>query len=335
MPLPSFFICHHHTTRYFEAINHMSTHTVIVGGTVAIDNVITPVEKRENLLGGSAAYAAIATTLFNRNVELVGVVGDDFPQEHTDLLASKGIGLEGLETSTQKTFTWSGKYLDNMNDRETLDVAINVLENWEVKVPSELQKASIVVLANMAPANQLQMLSQSLVEKRYVIADTMDLWIDIAKAELEEVLTKIDLLVLNDSEAKQFTGAYSSAKAGHLLLEKGLKSVIIKHGEFGATLFHTQGNGSVQLFKCPAWPLQELVDPTGAGDSFLGGLAGTLAAMGKTYPTLTDLKQGIINGTIAASFTCESFSTEKLQEITPEQIKERRSEFWGMSHWDA
>jgi len=311
----------------------MITPKVIVGGTIAIDNVITPVEKKENLLGGSASYAAVAAAIFSRKVELVGVVGKDFPEEHTDLFKSKNIGTEGIEVSDQETFTWSGKYLDNMNDRETLDVAVNVLENWEVKVPESIQEAEIVVLANMSPANQLQMLQQCRAEKRYVIADTMDLWIDIAKEELEEVFTKIDLLVLNDSEAKLYTGAYTSAKAGQMLLEKGLNAVIIKHGEFGATLFYTQGNGSIQLFKCPAWPLEELADPTGAGDAFLGGLAGSLAKMGKIHPTLTDLKECIVQGTLTASFTCESFSTDKLQEINAEQIKQRREEFWAMCQW--
>ncbi len=313
----------------------MITPKIVVGGTVAIDNVITPIEKRENLLGGSAAYAAISASIFSKKAQLVGIIGEDFPKEYLELFESKSISVEGLEVSDQKTFTWTGKYLDNMNDRETLDVAINVLENWSVNVPEAMQESELVVLANMAPANQLQLLSQMKASKRYVIADTMDLWIDIAKEELEEVFTKIDLLVLNDSEAKQYTGAYSSVKAGELLLEKGLNAVIIKHGEFGSTLFYTQGNGSVQLFKCPAWPLSELVDPTGAGDSFLGGLAGTLAKMGKVHPTLTDLKEGMVNGTLAASFTCESFSTESLQEVSFEQIKQRREEFWALCQWNA
>jgi len=177
---------------------------ILVGGSVAIDNVKTPVANETNLLGGSASYAALAAAKLSSPVHLLGIIGNDFPQEHLDMLTSHGVDLSGLETSDQPSFTWTGEYHENMNDRSTHDVAINVLENWEVKVPANLADASFVILANMAPVNQLQMLDQCQAAEKFVVADTMDLWINVANDELHQVLKKIDLLVINEGEAREF-----------------------------------------------------------------------------------------------------------------------------------
>lgn len=301
--------------------------SVIVGGTIAIDNVKTPTAEATQLLGGSASYASLAASFYSSDVRLVGIIGHDYPQEHLDMLESHSISLTGVERSNKESFTWTGEYMENMNDRETHAVALNVLEDWSVSVPSEIADSEVVVLANMSPDNQLQMLAGCTADSRFVIADTMDLWIDIAKERLNEVLQQIDLLVLNDSEAKAFAGTSNIIEAGELLLAKGPKYVIIKLGEFGSTLFGPDG----QLFRCPAWPMKEVNDPTGAGDSFLGAMAGYLD--GQPEVTFQALRQGVIKGTIAASFTCEAFSTQKLQQVTAQQLEQRQEALRAMTQW--
>lgn len=307
----------------------MSTKSIIVGGTIAIDNVKTPVAEQSNLLGGSAAYASLAASFFHDSVNLVGVVGNDYPEEHLKMLGDHGVSLAGVERSQSASFTWSGEYLANMNDRETHAVALNVLEGWEVKIPQEISQSEIVVLANMSPENQLQMLAGCVAESRFVVADTMDLWISIANEQLHEVLKKIDLLVINESEAREFAQTSNLVVAGERLLEKGPKHVIIKLGEFGALLFEKGG----RMFRCPAWPLREVVDPTGAGDAFLGGMAGYLAGLDSTSFTFEDLRQAMVCGTVTASYTCEAFSTQKLQGVDAAAIEQRKQQLKEMSVW--
>ena len=307
----------------------MKTKSVIVGGTIAIDNVKTPKAEAKNLLGGSAAYASLATSYYTDSVNLVGIIGHDYPQPHLDMLASHGISLTGVERSESASFTWTGEYMENMNDRETHDVALNVLEGWEVKIPAEIANSEIVVLANMSPENQLQMLEGCTNPNKFVIADTMDLWIAIANEKLNEVLQKIDLLVINESEARQFAQTSNLIEAGERLLAKGPKHVIIKLGEFGATLFAQDGS----LFRCPAWPLKDLADPTGAGDSFLGGMAGYLADLDTEEFTFADIRQGMVRGSVAASFTCEAFSTLRLQSASREDLDARMAELKEISSW--
>jgi sugar/nucleoside kinase (ribokinase family) len=267
--------------------------SVLIGGSIAIDNIKTPTSEGKNLLGGSASFTGFAASYFADQVDLIGIIGKDFPQEHLDLFASKNISTDGLERSEGETFSWTGSYHENMNDRDTISVAANVLEEWTPKIPADLASAPIVVLANMHPLNQLQMIEQLTAEKPFIAADTMDLWITIANDELQQVLQKIDLLVINESEARDFCKTSNLIVAGQLLLEKGPKNIIIKLGEFGAILFSKHPDGSPEteftlpgakydLFRCAAFPLAEVVDPTGAGDSFLGALAGHLAATGKT-----------------------------------------------------
>ncbi len=216
---------------------------VVIGGTVAIDHVKTPEAEAQNLLGGSAAYAALAASFFSKPVDLIGIIGHDFPKEHLDMLESRGVSLAGVERSESESFTWSGEYHVNMNERTTHRVGLNVLESWQVKVPADSAASTIVVLANMSPDNQLEMLSQCGISadhkssERFVIADTMDLWIEIANERLHEVLPHLDLFVLNEGEARDLAGTTNLVKAGRLLLEKGPRNVVIKLGEFGAILF--------------------------------------------------------------------------------------------------
>ncbi len=303
---------------------------ILVGGSVAIDNVKTPTADESNLLGGSASYASLAAAKLSSPVHLIGIVGHDFPQQHLDMLESHQVDLSGLERSDQASFTWTGEYHENMNDRTTHDVATNVLEHWQVKVPSDLADAPFIVLANMAPLNQLQMLDQCTAAEKFVVADTMDLWIAIANEELHQVLKKIDLLVINESEAREFAQTNNLVLAGERLLEKGPQYVVVKLGEFGAMLF---GHNEGEFFRCAAWPLKELADPTGAGDTFLGGMIGHLAAQKAVTPTFAQLKKAIVEGSMLASFTCSDFSTRALEKVSSTTLSERLNAFQELSQW--
>jgi sugar/nucleoside kinase (ribokinase family) len=303
--------------------------SIAVGGTIAIDNVKTPDAEAENLLGGSAAYAALAASFFTRPVSLIGIIGHDFPKPHLDMLESRGISLDGVERSPSESFTWTGEYHANMNERTTHRVGLNVLESWQVKVPASAKSAGIVVLANMSPDNQLEMLAQMDHEDPFVIADTMDLWIEIANERLHEVLPQLDLFVLNEGEARELAGTTNLVKAGRVLLEKGPKNVVVKLGEFGAILFTADGS----LFRSSAYPLDAVADPTGAGDTFLGAMAGYLASIGTSPHETANLRQAVIKGSILASFTCEAFSTRKLEEIEFSHLDERLAEFRALTHW--
>lgn len=303
---------------------------ILVGGSVAIDNVTTPAADEKNLLGGSASYAALSASKLSAPVHLIGVVGHDFPQEHLDMLTSKGVDLSGLERSEKASFTWTGEYHENMNDRTTHDVAINVLEDWNVKVPSDIQDCEFVLLANMAPVNQLQMIEQCTAKEKFVLADTMDLWITIANAELHEVLKHINLLVINEGEAREFAGTNNLILAGEKLRAKGPEFVVIKLGEFGALLF---GPGEKDFFRCGAWPLRDLADPTGAGDTFLGGITGYLASEGAIKPTFDQLRKAVVQGSMLASFTCEAFSTRALEDIDSDVLNKRLATFREISVW--
>lgn len=301
--------------------------SLIIGGTIAIDNVSTPQASEENLLGGSAAYASLAASYFCQPTHLVGIVGRDYPEQHLAMLEGRGVSLTGIERSDGESFTWTGEYHENMNERTTHRVGLNVLEDWQVKIPEQIAAARIVVPANMSPDNQLQMLDQCTAEKQFVIADTMDLWIEIANERLHEVMQRIDLLVINDSEAKEFTSCSNLVHAGEVLLEKGPRFVIIKLGEFGAILF----GPDQQVFRFHAWPLRDLADPTGAGDSFLGAMAGYLASLGGTDFSFEQICDAVLRGTVMASFTCEDFSTRRLETVTQEQIDNRLHGLQAMS----
>jgi sugar/nucleoside kinase (ribokinase family) len=293
--------------------------SVVIAGTVALDHVKTPQAYQENLLGGSASYASLAAAVFAQPVHLVGIIGRDFPAEHLEMLGGRGVVLDGLERSDGESFTWSGEYFDDMNQRTTHRVAVNVLENWHPQVTGAAAESTIAVLANMSPDNQLQTLEQC-GKATFVAADTMDLWIEIANERLHEVLKRIDLLVINEGEAKEFAGTTNLVEAGRKLQAKGPRFVVVKRGEHGSFLF---GENQEDFFACSAYPLSSVFDPTGAGDSFLGGMAGWLAANGRTQPTFDDLKTAVVHGSVLASFTCEAFSTHRLQEVTLEDVAVR------------
>ncbi len=303
--------------------------SIIIGGTIAIDNVSTPTDSAQNLLGGSASYASLAASYFSRPVHLVGIVGHDYPEEHLQMLESHGVTLDGVERSEGESFTWDGEYHDNMNDRTTHKVGLNVLESWEVSIPAAVADSRIVVPANMSPDNQIQMLDQCTAAEKFVIADTMDLWIEIANDRLHEVMQRIDLLVINEGEAREFAGTSNLILAGEKLLEKGPEYVVIKLGEFGAILF---GPGD-RMFRFHAWPLKEIVDPTGAGDTFLGAMAGYLASLGGVEFSFEQIRDAILRGSILASFTCEDFSTRRLEKVNDDEIGQRLTALREISHW--
>ncbi|CAN5145611.1 PfkB family carbohydrate kinase [soil metagenome] len=289
--------------------------SVLVAGTVALDSIKTPTDSRDRVLGGSATYASLAVAHSVNGsgtpVFLCGVVGDDFPDAHLQLFRDRAIDTANLDIVPDgKTFFWAGEYFGDLNTRETLETQINVLDQFDPELSAGARSASIVVLANMGPEDQLKVLAQVEAPK-FVLADTMDLWINIAREKLGEVLTKLDLLVLNDSEAKMMMDTSNLITAGHRLLELGPKHVAIKKGEHGAILF-----GPDRYFTTGAFPLHEVADPTGAGDTFLGGVAGSLAAVGGEI-AFEDIVRAIVQGTVLASFTCETFSTEALIALTP------------------
>ncbi len=293
--------------------------SLLIAGSIGIDNIITPHDKQEGLLGGSVAYACIAAALFSKEVEMCAVIGHDFPKAHLDLLESKGISLESVERNAGESFTWTGEYAEDMNSRETLKVGINVLEHWKPALSASAAAAKIVVLANMSPDNQVQTLDL-LQSPDFIAMDTMDLWISIANERLNDVLKRVDLLVINEGEAKQFMETSNLVVAGRKLQEKGPTYVVVKRGEHGSFLF---GPSQEEFFACSAYPLSSVFDPTGAGDSFLGGMAGWLSANGKSKPTFEDLKTAVAYGSVTASFTCEAFSTQKIEKVTLDDVKGR------------
>jgi sugar/nucleoside kinase (ribokinase family) len=295
---------------------------LLVVGSVAIDNVETPTERRDDLLGGSATHFSYSASFFT-SVRLVGVVGDDWPTAHTELLQSRGIDTTGLQTvEGGKTFTWTGRYEPNMNDRETLDVQLNVFGQFNPELPEKYRRAKFVFLANGVPAVQLKVLEQ-VPERRLVVADTMDLWIHNERKDLDLLLTKIDGLVLNDSEAKLLTGTENLALAGHRVREMGPKFVVIKKGEHGAMFF-----SEYETYVLPAYPTEQVLDPTGAGDSFAGGMMGYLAEQDNFEPET--LKTAMAYGILVASFNVEGFGLERMQQITREDIQRRLEDYRKM-----
>lgn len=305
--------------------------SIVIAGTIAIDNVITPTEKRENLLGGSASYAALAASVFVKPVHLCGVIGHDFPAQHLSLLEDHGIGLDSVERNSGESFTWTGEYFNDMNTRTTHKVGINVLEHWKPVVSGSAAGAKIAVLANMSPDNQMQMLEQC-AGADFIAADTMDLWIEIANDRLHDVLKKVDLLVINEGEAKEFVGTTNLVVAGRKLQEKGPKYVVVKRGEHGSFLF---GERPEDFFACSAYPLHSVFDPTGAGDSFLGGMAGWLASNGYSKPTFENLKSAVVHGSVTASYTCEAFSTLRLQDVTAADVAGRIAELKSFTDFNS
>jgi cytidine kinase len=291
--------------------------SVLIVGSTALDSIKTPKAENPRLLGGSASHAGVAASFFGR-VNLVGVVGDDFPKRYIQLYERHRIDLEGLQRLPGKTFHWSGEYELNMNNRRTLATELGVFETFTPELPTAYQATPFVLLANIAPALQSHVLDQ-MRRPRFVAADTMDLWLNVAMPDLLKLLKRLDAFVLNDSEAKQLTGEDNVLGALKKIHRLGPKYVIIKQGSHGSILSSPRG-----LFLCPAYPLAKVVDPTGAGDSFVGGMMGYLAAA--KGPVDNHIRRAMAYGSVVASFCCEGFGLQRTAKITRAQIDRRLKE---------
>ncbi|MDR3111351.1 MAG: PfkB family carbohydrate kinase [Planctomycetaceae bacterium] len=297
--------------------------SLLIVGSVAFDTIETPTTSRDNILGGSATFASVAAAFFHP-VQVVAVVGGDWEKSHTQRLEKRGIDVSGIEiVKDGKTFRWSGKYLENMNDRETLDTQLNVLGDFQPKLPDKFRRAKYVLLANGSTKTQHEVVDQ-LLGPELVIADTMNLWINIEHDELLRLMKRIDGLVLNDSEAKMLTGEANTVTAGRKLLTMGPKFVIVKKGEHGAFFF-----AEYETYIVPAFPTENLVDPTGAGDSFAGAMLGYIASVGNTDPET--IKRSLAYGAIVAAAAVEGFSIEQLEQLNRDTVEQRMSEFRKMT----
>jgi sugar/nucleoside kinase (ribokinase family) len=299
--------------------------SLLTVGSVAFDALETPFGKTDKIIGGAATYITLSASYFTKENNLVAVVGDDFPESMINDLQQHGINTDGLEIRTgEKTFFWSGKYHNDMNTRDTVDVQLNVMENFDPIIPESYQDCTYLMLGNTAPAIQRTVIERLNTRPKLIVLDTMNLWIDIANADLMTLLPMVDVLVVNDEEARQLTKEYALVKAAAKIREMGPKTVIIKKGEHGALLF--QDN---QIFFAPALPLEAVFDPTGAGDTFAGGFIGHLA---KTDDISFDnMKRAIIYGSAMASFCVEKFGTERIMNLSQDEIQARVSEFVKLS----
>jgi sugar/nucleoside kinase (ribokinase family) len=299
--------------------------SLLVVGSVAFDTVETPFGKRDQALGGSASFFSMSASFFTK-VDLVAVVGDDFPEGHLQLFRSRGIGLSGLSRAKGKTFHWSGSYGFDLNTAHTRATDLNVFETFSPELPAELRKSEIVMLGNIHPDLQWRVLEQ--VERpRIVAADTMNFWITGTPAALKRTLSKVDLLLVNDAEARQLSGEHNIVKAARAIHAMGPKRLVIKRGEYGALLFDGD-----HIFAAPAFPLPALFDPTGAGDSFAGGLLGSLDRSGEIDSR--SLRRSTIIGSVMASFAVEDFSVDRFRTLTTEQIGQRFREFQQLVHFE-
>ena len=302
--------------------------SVLVVGTVAFDAIETPFGKTDKIVGGAATYICLSASFFTKKLNLVSVVGDDFPNEAIQMLKNKSVDTNGLQVKKgEKTFFWSGKYHNDMNTRDTLDTQLNVLENFDPIVPEKFQESEFLMLGNLMPSVQKKVLDQMKKRPKLVVLDTMNFWMDLFMGDLKEALKEVDVLTINDEEARQLSGEYSLVKAAKTILKMGPKYLIIKKGEHGALLFNDN-----EVFFAPALPLEEVFDPTGAGDSFAGGFIGYLA---KTDDISFDnMKRAVINGSAMASFCVEKFGTQKLTEINKDDVDVRINEFVKLVQFD-
>lgn len=302
--------------------------SLLVVGSVAFDAIETPFGKTDKIVGGAASYISLAASYFSNNIHLVSVVGDDFPHDFLNLLKKSGVSLDGLQIKQgQKSFFWSGKYHNDLNTRDTLVTELNVLGEFKPVVPPSAQECEFLMLGNLLPAVQISVLEQMKKRPKLIVLDTMNFWMDTALDELKQVLKKIDVLTVNDSEARQLSGEYSLVKAAQKILEMGPSVLVIKKGEHGALLFNKE-----HVFFAPALPLEDVYDPTGAGDSFAGGFIGYLASTRDI--SFENMKRAIIFGSAMASFTVEKFGTERLIGLTKEQVDERVQEFINLVQFD-
>ena len=301
---------------------------LLIVGSVAFDAIETPFGKTDKILGGAAPYIGLSASFFNLQSAIVSVIGDDFPQEYLDLLTSKDIDISGIEkVKGGKTFFWSGLYHNDLNSRDTLATELNVLADFQPKVPQNFKNADVVMLGNLHPLVQSSVLDQMDVKPKLVVLDTMNFWMDCALPELLEVIKRIDVITINDEEARQLSGEYSLVKAAAKIHKMGPKFVVIKKGEHGALLFQNK-----DIFFAPALPLEEVFDPTGAGDTFAGGFAGFITQSENI--SFHNMKQAVIQGSNLASFSVEKFGTERMQTLKKEEVQDRLKQFKALTHFD-
>ncbi|WP_428653460.1 PfkB family carbohydrate kinase [Runella sp.] len=301
--------------------------SLLTVGSVAFDALETPFGKTDKIIGGAATYITLSASYFTADNNLVAVVGDDFPEEMIRLLQEHGVNTEGLEIKEgEKTFFWSGKYHNDMNSRDTVEVQLNVMEKFDPVIPDSYQDCQYLMLGNTAPAIQQMVLERITKRPKLVMLDTMNFWMDIAMDDLKSVLKLIDVLTINDEEARILSGDYSLRRAAKTIMAMGPKTLIIKKGEHGALLF--QGD---QVFFCPALPLEEVFDPTGAGDTFAGGFIGYLASTDDI--SFDNMKRAIVYGSAMASFCVEKFGSERIVGLTQEEISARVQEFVQLAHF--
>ena len=302
--------------------------SILVVGTVAFDAIETPFGKTDKIVGGAATYICLSASFFTKKLNLVSVVGEDFPNEAIQMSKNKSVDTKGLQIKKgEKTFFWSGKYHNDMNTRDILDTQLNVLENFDPIVPEQFQESEFLMLGNLMPSVQKKVLSQMKSRPKLVVLDTMNFWMDLFMDDLKDALREVDVLTINDEEARQLSGEYSLVKAAKIILKMGPKYLIIKKGEHGALLFNSN-----EVFFAPALPLEEVFDPTGAGDSFAGGFIGYLAKTNDI--SFENMKRAVINGSAMASFCVEKFGTQKLTEINKENVDARINEFVNLVQFD-
>lgn len=301
---------------------------LLIVGTVAFDAIETPFGKTDKILGGAGTYIGLSAAFFNLQSAIVSVVGDDFPQEYIDLLTDRKIDISGLEVvQGGKTFFWSGRYHNDLNSRDTLDTQLNVLADFQPKVPQNFKNADVVMLGNLHPLVQTGVLDQLESKPKLVVLDTMNFWMDCALPELLDVIKRVDVITINDEEARQLSGEYSLVKAAAKIQAMGPEYVVIKKGEHGALLFHENN-----VFFAPALPLEEVFDPTGAGDTFAGGFAGFITQSENV--SFENMKNAIIYGSNLASFCVEKFGTERMLSLDKEEVVSRLKQFKSLTQFD-
>ncbi|MFD1771077.1 PfkB family carbohydrate kinase [Sphingobacterium suaedae] len=302
--------------------------SLVIVGTVAFDAIETPFGKTDKIVGGAATFAGLAASYLYDRVKLISVIGEDFGDDNLNILQSHGIDVEGVEViSGGKSFFWSGKYHNDMNSRDTLVTELNVLADFDPKIPASYQDCEYLLLGNLTPQVQLDTLNRLQTKPKLVVLDTMNFWMDVALDDLKAVLKRVDVLTINDAEARQLSGEYSLVKAAQVILKMGPKYLIIKKGEHGALLF-----GEDQIFSAPALPLADVFDPTGAGDAFAGGFIGYLAKVKSI--NFTNMKNAIIYGSALASYCVEKFGTEQLQHLSLDEIKGRIQQFIALAKFE-
>ena len=301
---------------------------LLIVGTVAFDAIETPFGKTDKILGGAGTFIGLSASNFSVNSAIVSVVGDDFPQEYLDLLTGRNIDISGIEiVKGGKTFFWSGKYHNDLNSRDTLITELNVLADFKPVVPADFTNSDVVMLGNLHPLVQSSVLDQMTQAPKLVVLDTMNFWMDCALPELLDVMKRVDVITINDEESRQLSGEYSLVKAAAKIHTMGPKYVVIKKGEHGALLFH--GN---DVFFAPALPLEEVFDPTGAGDTFAGGFAGFITQSENI--SFNNMKNAIIHGSNLASFCVEKFGTERMLVLTKEEVNDRLKQFKSLTQFD-